>query len=394
MLLQEASKARFINQIWDELEEDPPAAMDMTNYRTCMLPSAESMIKWVDSGAANSFLQKTNFNWQNFAAGKNDTNGDPLYVSLLNAYFDYKDAGGSRKEKHEYMKKNPYEVFKQSGLKVINSGVQDASADMMLLPELENKDYVFVVPLTWEACKFMDSFECGGAGAKWCIGYEKNNFYFEDYTERGYKFVLAFRKTQTPVKEEIKYMIMLSKYNQNKAWRQDDDAVRTIPESQYKEMFGWSHNEMLDAFEDAVLSWDDNVYAQNEGFNPTKGFDIDRLWSGCYGYDEFTMAIYNNHEFIIDCGGRLHDDFDIDEIIDFVTRSYNNVKFTLKFRNGSFKHLKFTSKEGWLPWEVFIAEDVNVERMDCSNYTFNGTYIVGDAVQSMFVDGEEVSWPY
>lgn len=396
MLLQEASKARFINQIWDELEDDPEAAMNLTNYKTNFLPSADAITKWVDSGAANSFLQKTKFNWQNFAAGKDDANGIPLYVTLLNAFFDYKDAGGSRKERQEYKKKNPYEVFKQSGLKVIQSGEQDPSADMVLLPELENEDYVFVVPLNWEACKFMDSFECGGAGAKWCIGYEKSDAYFRDYTEEGYLFVLAFRKTQTPVKDEIKYMIELSKQNwmKKKVWRQDDDEGRTIPESQYEEMFGWDHSKMLKVFDRAVLSWRGNVYSDNDALAfQHKGFNINNLDG--YRHETWEEAVMHNHEVVIDCGGQVvNEDFDIGVLVQWLAQEFGeDIRYTLKLRNGNFKHLEFTITDGRLPQELFITEEVNVDRMDCSNYAFNFCYIVGDCIQNMFVDGEETHWP-
>jgi len=41
----------------------------------------------------------------------------------------------------------------------------------------QTKRYVIVMPLDWECAVFLNSFDCGDEGAKWCIG-EKNNFYY------------------------------------------------------------------------------------------------------------------------------------------------------------------------------------------------------------------------
>lgn len=404
MRLLEASKARFINQVWDILEDDQDAVMNMTNYKTSFLPDAQTIIKWVDSGAADSFLQKSKFNWQNFVAGKNDENGDPLYVPLLNAYFDYKEAGGSRKEKHEYIKKNPYEIFKQSGLKTIESGEQDADADMMLLPELENKEFIFVVPLTWEACKFMDSFECGGAGAKWCLGYEKTDSYFRDYVKKGYLFVLALRKKQTTVKDEIKYMIEIFRHGRSEAWRQDDKGARTIPEHQYREMFGWEVDTLFSVFKSAILSWKGNVYTTAEEENyykPDQGFDIDGIDHGEYEYEDYTMSICDYKEFILNGGGSHRDELDLSSYIDSVNQCCNmyqardSIKAQLMFkvRNGDFEHVDFTTKEGWIPQNIIFEDDVYVERLDLSSYVYEKSCILGNCFRHVYVDGKEIDWP-
>ena len=397
MRLDEASKARFINQVWNKFDDPVSAerAMNLTNYKTSFLPSAEIITKWVDSGAANSFLQKTNFNWQNFVAGKNDENGDPLYVSLLNAYFEYKEAGGSRKEKQDYIKKNPYEVFKQSELKVIESGEKNTDADMMVLPELENNDYVFVVPLTWEACKFMDSFECGGAGAKWCIGYEKSDAYFRDYIKKGSLFILAFRKKHS-VKGEIKYMLELVEHGASKAWRQDDDPSRTISESYFNEVFGWESNTMISVFKSA-LSWEGNVYTdeveEEEYFNPDEGFDIDGVDHGEYEYEDYELSINDQKKFILNGGGRHYDELDLTMDIDFLNEHYRKMDLMFKVRNGDFGHVELAPKKGWLPPNIIFDDDTYVERLDLSSYVYNNSCILGNGFGHVYVDGKEIDWP-
>lgn len=394
MLLQEASKARFINQIWNKLEDNPENVMNMTRYKANLLPDADTIIKWVDSGAANSFLQKSNFNWQNFVAGKNDAKGVPLYVELLNAYFDYKNAGGSRKEKHEYIKKNPYEVFKQSGLKVISSGEADPSADMMLLPELENDKFIFVVPLTYEACKFMDSFRCGGQGAKWCLGYEDTDKYYQDYIDKGYFFILAFSKQQTPAENELKYMIELLKYGGSKAWLQNDDRKKTIPEHKYREVFGWNYDKMFEVFNTAVLSWEGNVYrdaADGERLfvDPNEGFDIS---GGNYEFEDYQFAVRECKKFILNGGGRHYDELDLTAEINFLGQHYKDVRPLFKVRNGDFKHVDLTVKNGWIPPRIVFDYDAYVERLDVSSHVFDNSEIEGNCIQHIFVDGREIDW--
>lgn len=212
MRLDEASKERFIKKVWPELEKDPEGTMDMTNHKLYLLPSAETMIKWVDSGAANSFLQKSNFNWQNFVAGKNDENDVPLYVTLLNAYFDYKEAGGSNKEKKKAMYDNPVLIFENNpqGLRVVHEGEKVTKADMVIMDSFENDKWMFVVPMTYKACVFMDSFECGGQGAKWCIGYEKTSKYWRQYTDNVGWFVMAFNKDPSCEENNKKYMLKIN----------------------------------------------------------------------------------------------------------------------------------------------------------------------------------------
>jgi hypothetical protein len=100
----------------------------------------------------------------------------------------------------------------------------------------ENDKFIFVMPLSYKACVWMDSFDCGGAGAKWCIGYEKNRDYYKKYYEDGYAFILAFNKYPTDVNNDLKYMIQVDPIkletgdseDAGKCWTQDDDPNRTL----------------------------------------------------------------------------------------------------------------------------------------------------------------------
>ena len=371
-LLQEGSKKRFIDQIWNELEYDSNSVMALVTpnkpHNGNQMPTREEITKWVDSGAANSFLQKSNFNWQNFAAGKNDKNGVPLYVDLIRAYLEYKSNGGSRTERKEIAKKDPTEVFIQSGLKVCHQGQDTSGYDLVIMDKLENSKWIFVVPLNWEACKFMDSFGCGGQGAQWCIGYEKEPGYWEEHTEKGELFILAYTKNPNPEKDKLKYMITLSPNDTNdtQAWKQPDDPEDTIPLSRFKKFFGWDPNEMVAQFVPAICC-DDNPYGYNaigkwyesfEDFDQIEFYHEEDLVDNVFYYSEFSEytpeMIYQKakkeREMILDFEGAtvdpkvLHADnnngnFDIPTFLEFLNSckvDKSILQFGIEFKNGKF----------------------------------------------------------
>ena len=272
--LREASKKRFIDKIWNELEYDmnvpfselkefdPDIVKTISSVHD--LPSSEEMTKWIDSGAADKILKELNLNWQNFTVGKlGPDNNTPLYIYLIDAYLIYKKAGGSRNDKKQAAKKDPYEIFNNSGLKVVNVGEDSSNSDMVLLKSLENEKFIFVTPLTHQAAKWMDSFQCGGQGAKWCIGYEQSKEYWENYTGYGDLFILAFSKNPNPEDNELKYMIQIDHdVRETQAWKQDDDPYDTIEAKKFKRFFGHNPNEFIKVMVEQVCC-DDNVYNSN-----------------------------------------------------------------------------------------------------------------------------------
>src|SRR5574344_1124085 len=92
----------------------------------------------------------------------------------------------------------------------------------------ENDKFIFVLPLSYEACIWMDSFDCGGGGAKWCIGYEKSKFYYDKDYKEGNAFILAFNKYPTNLSKDLKYMIQVdpiklgNNINAGECWPQND----------------------------------------------------------------------------------------------------------------------------------------------------------------------------
>lgn len=183
-LLTEASKERFIKPYFDEWIHDLNQAYDELG-----LPAEDwyeaprndeeiqKLISWCDTPSASGIdwnLLKSQFTNSDFAADYTEMK------KLLIKYITYKKEGGSRKEK-----------------KSKRTSFSDESKYMVL--PIENKNWLFVVPRTYEAAKYMDSAECGGQPARWCIGYEDSSQYWDEYTEDAENiFILAVKKQNAP----------------------------------------------------------------------------------------------------------------------------------------------------------------------------------------------------
>jgi hypothetical protein len=63
----------------------------------------------------------------------------------------------------------------------------------------QTDDFLIVVPLDWRCAVFFDSFDCGGAGARWCIGDKNNPSHWNDYLLEKNIFFLIFFFTRHPV---------------------------------------------------------------------------------------------------------------------------------------------------------------------------------------------------
>lgn len=106
----------------------------------------------------------------------------------------------------------------------------------------EDDNFIYVSPLTYEAAKFMDSYNCGGAGAKWCIGWNDSRRYWHKYRRDGDVFCLIMTKpnAQTTLYEQFKKgtvavmsnmdetdnkaMCQISKNGKVTVWSQVEDA--------------------------------------------------------------------------------------------------------------------------------------------------------------------------
>jgi len=85
-----------------------------------------------------------------------------------------------------------------------------------------NNEDIYITPLSWECAAFMNSFDCYGIGAKWCIGY-KNKKYWSDKIVEGRLFIMRYSKElNSKYMFDINY-IDLGRYD-IRVWTADDDV--------------------------------------------------------------------------------------------------------------------------------------------------------------------------
>ena len=94
-----------------------------------------------------------------------------------------KSANDSRKNIKRMSKENPEVLFKDFNCRIV----------------AKTGDYLIVKPLDWECAVFFNSYNCGGTGAKWCIGNKKNNNHWNNYIAMNFEFYFLFFTRIHPV---------------------------------------------------------------------------------------------------------------------------------------------------------------------------------------------------
>ena len=198
-LLQEASKARFIKAIEGLTDEEKQEFIDFFDSHV----NAQSMINWNNK----SELTKDNLE------------------RVVNEVKAKADAKKKAHDKYRLGRNDPLLMF-------------TSKPEMFDILKVDDK-WIFAYCKSHAACNFADSFECGGAGAKWCVGWTDNPAHWKSYTGRGMEFVLAYNKKGDPkVEDDLKYMIQIDPNGQTQAWLQTDHASDTIKLDKFEEFFG------------------------------------------------------------------------------------------------------------------------------------------------------------
>lgn len=202
--LTEADKSRFINKVWPQIECSPTDVMERVSQELdepkSRLPDKESIIQFANSSAADSYK----IDWNKFNSSDNDTLWNATIHLLVSFFLNLEN---------KVLKTDPKTMFKDK-------------KDFKILHETEK--WLFVGMLTYKAAQFADSFQCGGAGAKWCIGQRGDDRYWEDYVNhKNERFVLAYNKTIYGNPNNQKYMIQLRPVNDADVnvtvWEQTDN---------------------------------------------------------------------------------------------------------------------------------------------------------------------------
>lgn len=195
--LQEADKSRFIKKFWSD------AGCDAIDCRAHNRYELEQMIDFFNK------YQNVKVDWQS-----KDTNILTLW-NVMDAYYNSQAEKGG--------KDNAAALFK------------DTEKFRIMY---ENKDWLFVAPLVYEAAVDMDSYKIGGQGAKWCIGTKGDPSYWERYVVReGSAFVMAYRKTLWASPTEQKYMFQIQEGDLT-VWPQDDNPNDTFGSDRAEKIFG------------------------------------------------------------------------------------------------------------------------------------------------------------
>ena len=133
-------------------------------------------------------------------------NKNPSYESKINwnknkelTFQDFEEVMNSKETSKSQLKKQASEGNKGA----LFVGKED---DLEIIHKSGNNTYVFVK--TYKGAVFADSFNCGGQGAKWCIGWEQSSDHWDRYTRGGSTFVLVM--FSEPVNDNKKVMLQLS----------------------------------------------------------------------------------------------------------------------------------------------------------------------------------------
>ena len=136
-------KARFIKQLPNICEDDKKAIIAFFSLN----PVYENCIDWNNKALTSSDFHNV-----------------------------IKKAWNSKKNIRKRNKQNPEEIFKDINCRIA----------------AKTEEFLIIMPLDWDCAVFFNSFECGGEGAKWCIGRKKTYKYWNNYLKTGNVFYFVY----------------------------------------------------------------------------------------------------------------------------------------------------------------------------------------------------------
>jgi hypothetical protein len=117
----------------------------------------------------------------------------------------------SRKIKRK-TKDNPYLLFRNHNCEIIR----------------QTDDFLTVVPLDWECAVFFNSFDCGGEGARWCIGESDDASQWNSYLADKNILFLVFFINKDPSFGRKAIIQYHTEKDKCALWLQDDSRVNQI----------------------------------------------------------------------------------------------------------------------------------------------------------------------
>lgn len=266
--LTEANKQRFVDIIYSKFFYQD---MMKTSHPDCPLPPNYKLLEWLNSSASDKY----HIDWNLIRNGDFDE-----ICRVFSCYYDYIEEGGSIKNKKFNTKLHPIELFKNAKLhnKKVNfaASPKEVNKETDLAYLCENDEFLFIYVLSHKGANWCNTFDCGGQGARWCIGYEQTSSYWLDYLRDGDFFILAFdkdvyRKRSTET-DTLKYMIQLrrnSTLRHTKAWLQTDESEDTIPATDFEVFFDITFDEL----NELLFDYDESI----------KKYELDYVYGNVYG---------------------------------------------------------------------------------------------------------------
>ena len=143
-----------------------------------------------------------------------------VYTDFENVFALAKTSGKRQKRK---AKTNPETLFDKYNCRIVS----------------RTEEYVIVMPLDWECAVFLNSYGCGGTGAKWCIG-DKNTFdnwnlYIS--AQKVFYFIIFNKKHSTYGK---KIILQFDRFNAKLiAWNEHNEIIDLPKKNGSKKVFSF-----------------------------------------------------------------------------------------------------------------------------------------------------------
>lgn len=253
--------------------------------------------------------------------------------------------------------------------------------DCEYIGTIKGVDYIYVK--SYEGAVFCDSAECGGAGAKWCIGTENNSYYWEDYSEYCV-FVMTFNPKNLGEELGLKYMLQLDlSEDEIIVWDQQDESEEyggrdyeaQLQEIElFKKIKVINHpQESYDKFlEDIIKNLREKaiqVDFKKDPFKYLKNY-LDILSKGTDFYQEEIYSVNIKDPFIIYPAANQSYDKDSRTIADLVHEWLQRRAEYITFDEGCSKYPIYVPKKNFL--NSLFHGFSNLKKVDLKNFNISG----------------------
>ena len=143
-ILREADKSRFLKPLWDQFSDQ----LEDNNI------TYEELLSFVnkDDPLLKQQFEMRGINWQKKGSDA------MLWVAIISAFNARKETNKQKEiEKAAYKAGDVLSMIKSEKMLYLAGETEEATdCDFVHLPELDNDKFTFIVPMTWDACRFCE----------------------------------------------------------------------------------------------------------------------------------------------------------------------------------------------------------------------------------------------